>query len=104
MKGYVFVETERKDVLIEKLTANLPVLRTMLHLSQSGFAKLLGMSRQQIVTIENEKRKMARSTFLAVVLIFKSNEETNQLLSVFGIYTEDLEEFIKKKDDRSTDI
>ena len=47
---------------------------------------------------------MTWSTFLAAVLIFKSNEETNQLLSVFGIYTEDLEEFIKKKDDRSTDI
>lgn len=98
------METERKDVLIGKLTANLPVLRTMLYLSQSDFAKLLGMSRQQIVAIENKKRKMTWSTFLAAVLIFKSNEETNQLLSVFGIYTEDLEEFIKKKDDRSTDI
>ena len=98
------METERKDVLIGKLTVNLLVLRTMLHLSQSDFAKLLGMSRQQIVAIENKKRKMTWSTFLAAVLIFKSNEETNQLLSVFGIYTEDLEEFIKKKDDRSTDI
>lgn len=104
MKGYVLVENERKDVLIGKLTANLPVLRTMLHLSQSDFAELLGMSRQQIVAIENKKRKMTWSTFLAAVLIFKSNEETNQLLPVFGIYTEDLEEFIKKKDDRSTDI
>lgn len=104
MKEYVLVENERKDVLIGKLTANLPVLRTMLHLSQSDFAKLLGMSRQQIVAIENKKRKMTWSTFLAAVLIFKSNEETNQLLPVFGIYTEDLEEFIKKKDDRSTDI
>lgn len=98
------MENERKDVLIGKLTANLPVLRTMLHLSQSDFAELLGMSRQQIVAIENKKRKMTWSTFLAAVLIFKSNEETNQLLPVFGIYTEDLEEFIKKKDDRSTDI
>ena len=54
----VFIEIERKDMLIEKLTANLPVLRTMLHLYQSDFAKLLGMSRQQVVAIENKKRKM----------------------------------------------
>lgn len=98
------MENERKDKLIEKLTANLPVLRTMLHLSQSDLAKLLGMSRQQIVAIENKKRKMTWSTFLAAVLIFKSNEETNQLLSVFGIYTDELEEFIKKKDDCNTDL
>lgn len=98
------MEIERKDMLIEKLTANLPVLRAMLHLSQSDFAKLLDMSRQQVVAIENKKRKMIWSTFLAAVLIFKSNEETNQLLSVFGIYTDDLEEFIKKKDDRNTNL
>ena len=88
---------ERKDNLIEKLIANLPVLRTMLHLSQSDFASLLGISRQQVVAIENKKRKMSWPTFLATILIFKSNEATNQLLSVFGIYSDDLDEFIKNK-------
>ncbi len=92
------MEDERRDKLIENLTANLPVLRTMLHLSQSELAKLLGISRQQIVAIETKKRKMTWPTFLAAILIFKSNDETNQLLSVFGIYTDDLEEFITKKD------
>ena len=98
------MDDERKDKLIDNLTANLPVLRTMLHMSQSQLAKLLGMSRQQVVAIENKKRKMTWATFLATVLIFKSNEETNQLLSVFGIYTDDLEEFIKIKEDRNTDL
>lgn len=46
---------------------------------------------------------MTWATFLAVFLFLKNNEETNQLLAVFGIYIEDLEEFIKK-DNRSTDI
>ena len=46
---------------------------------------------------------MTWSTFLVIFLFIKNNEETNQLLVVFGIYTEDLEEFIKK-DNRSTDI
>ncbi len=97
------MENERKDRLVENLTANLPVLRTMLHLTQSDLAKLLGLSRQQIVAIENKTRKMTWATFLAAVLIFRSNEETNQLLSVFGIYTDELEEFIKKKDNRNID-
>lgn len=97
MKRKVYMENNKKDKLIEKLTDNLPVLRTMLKMSQSDFAKLLGLSRQQIVAIETKKRKMSWSIFLAAVLIFRSNEETNKLLSVFGIYTDELEEFIVKR-------
>ncbi len=88
---------ERKEILISNLTNNLPVLRTMLRLSQSDLGKIIGLSRQQIVAIETGKRKMTWPTFLAIVLVFSSNNETKQLLSVFGIYTEELDEFIKNK-------
>ena len=93
------MDNERKEKLVTNLTNNLPVLRTMLHMSQSDLANRLGLSRQQIVSIETKKRRMTWATFLAAVLVFKSNKETNQLLSVFGIYTDELKEFIQKKED-----
>ena len=86
---------ERKEVLISNLTNNLPVLRTMLKLSQSDLGKIIGLSRQQIVAIETKKRKMTWPTFLAIVLVFNGNDETKQLLSVFEIYTEELDGLIK---------
>lgn len=97
------MEDNQRNRLVQNLTANLPVLRATLHLTQSDLAKLLGISRQQIVAIENKTRKMTWSTFLAAVLIFRSNEDTNRLLSVFEIYTDELEEFLKKKGNRNTE-
>jgi len=90
------MQEERKKKLIDNLTNSLPVLRTMLHMSQMDLANMVGVSRQQIVAIEGKKRSMTWAMFLSIVLIFKSNEETNQLLSALGIYTEDLDEFIKQ--------
>lgn len=97
------MEEKKRDKLIQNLIANLPALRATLHLTQSDLAKMLGISRQQIVAIENKARKMKWSTFLAAVLIFRSNEDTDRLLSVFEIYTKELEEFIKNKGKRNTD-
>lgn len=91
------MEEERREILIEKLTNSMPVLRAMLHLSQVDMANILGISRQQVVAIEGKKRKMLWTTFLAIVFIFHNNEETKQLLEVLGIYTEDLEAFITCK-------
>lgn len=91
------MKDERKEVLVEIMTGSLPVLRTMLHLSQMDLANMLGISRQQVVAIENGKRKMSWAIFLSAVLIFRVNEETSQLLSIFGIYTEDLDEFLNRK-------
>lgn len=90
------MQEERKKKLIDNLTNSLPVLRTMLHMSQMDLANMVGVSRQQIVAIEGKKRSMTWAMFLSIVLIFKSNKETNQLLSALGIYTEDLDEFIKQ--------
>lgn len=85
-----------KILELKNLTNSLPVLRTMLHMSQMDLANMVGVSRQQIVAIEGKKRSMTWAMFLSIVLIFKSNEETNQLLSALGIYTEDFDEFIKQ--------
>lgn len=94
---------ERREKLIENLTNSMPVLRAMLHLSQMDLATMLGISRQQVAAIEGKKRKMTWPTFLAVVHIFRSNEETNRLLSVLGIFTDDLNDFLSCKDYRESE-
>lgn len=81
-----------KDLVIENMLKNLTVLRTMLHLSQAELAELIGMGRQSLVSIENRKRKMTWSTFLALLFVFSQNKETNSLLDIFGIYPKELKD------------
>ena len=80
-----------KDAIIEKMTKNLPVLRAKASLSQAQLASLIGVSRQTLVAIETNKRKMAWSTFMSCLLVFHKNTETNLLLKVYDIYTDELE-------------
>ena len=89
-----------REVLIDNLISNLPVLRLKLKMSQTDLAAKLGVSRQQIVALEGRKRKLTWAMFLSIVLIFKSYEDTRKLLSVFEIYDNKIEEFIKSEDNQ----
>lgn len=89
-------EEQRADC-IAKLIKNLPTLRTMLHFSQSDLADRIGVTRQQIVSLETQKRRMTWMTFLAILFVFSENQETRLLLETFGIYTSDLRDFIQSR-------
>ena len=84
-----------KDELIKNMTENLPVLRAKLGITQEDLAEKIGISRSTIVSIENKKREMTWNTFLSLILVFTKNEETNKLLNVMEIYTDELHDFIK---------
>lgn len=84
------IDKQHKDKAIENMVANLPTLRTMLHLSQADLAVLIGVSRQHLAMIENGSRKMTWSTFLSLMFVFTQNKETDTLLSIFGIYSKEL--------------
>lgn len=86
------IDENLKEFAIENMIKNLTVLRTMLHLSQAELAELIGMGRQNFVSIENRKRKMTWSTFLSLLFVFSQNKETNSLLEIFGIYPKELKE------------
>lgn len=86
-----------KNKLIGNLADNLPVLRAKLGLTQEELASMIGVSRHTIISIENKKRKMAWNTFLSLLLVFIKNEETNKLLGILDVYTDELNEFIKRK-------
>ena len=88
---------EIRDVLIEKMTDNLPVLRKKLKLSQDSLAKFIGSSRYTVMLIETKKRRMTWSTFLSLVLLFDKNEETAVLLRALEIYTDELDNMLKQQ-------
>ena len=91
--------SDTREILIDKMTENLPVLRKKLKLSQENLAKFIGNSRYTVMLIETKKRRMTWNTFLSLVLLFDKNEETSVLLKALEIYTEDLDKMIKQQTD-----
>lgn len=91
--------SDTREILIDKMTENLPVLRKKLKLSQENLAKFIGSSRYTVMLIETKKRRMTWNTFLSLVLLFDKNEETAVLLKALEIYTEDLDKMIKQHTD-----
>ena len=74
-----------KERFIDNMADNMPVLRKKLRLSQENLADIIGVSRYTIMLIENKKRKMTWTMFLALFLVFSHNEQTAVLLETFGI-------------------
>lgn len=74
------------------------VLRTMIRLSQAELAQMIGVSRQTIIAMETNKRPISWTSFLSLVLVFSKNQNTNQLLKLYGIYTDELERFLNKRE------
>lgn len=91
--------SDTRDILIDKMTENLPVLRKKLKLSQENLAKFIGSSRYTVMLIETKKRRMTWNTFLSLVLLFDKNEETAVLLRALEIYTDELDNMIKQQTD-----
>lgn len=91
--------SDAREILIDKMTENLPVLRKKLKLSQEKLAKFIGSSRYTVMLIETKKRRMTWNTFLSLVLLFDKNEETAVLLRALDIYTEELDNMIKQQPD-----
>lgn len=89
------MQEERKEYYLNKLIENLPVLRAKLQLSQQELANVLGVSRQQIVAIENGKRNMSWNIFLSLLLIFSRNKETKEMLRFFDVWNDELISFIE---------
>lgn len=91
------MDEEKKTMLIKNMTDNLPTLRKKMDITQQTLASMLGISRATLVSIENRRTTMSWNMFLSLLLIFSKNTETDKLLNVLEIYTDDLTDFIKHK-------
>lgn len=89
-----------KDLLIKKLTNNLPILRAKSQISQEELASIIGISRQTYSSIETMKRKMSWSTFLTLVLFFGCNEGTATMLDGMGILSSELNDLLSTNNRR----
>lgn len=83
-----------KEEYIKTMAENLPSLRMRLGLNQDELAELVGSSRQMLSLIERGVRPMTWSTFLSMLYVFRSNEETREMMAFLGIYTDELANFL----------
>ncbi len=75
-----------RQLLIDKLTSELPILRAKLGISQEDISKRVGISRQTYSLVEGKKQKMTWVTFMALLSFFEHNPQTKELLSRIGFY------------------
>ena len=85
-------EIEKRTRLMDRLTSNLPILRAGIGASQSIVAEKIGISRQTYNSIENGKREMNWTTFVALVAFFRSNEATREMLTKMDEFNSEIEE------------
>ena len=93
---------ETREVLIDRMVENLPVLRRKLKLSQETLAQIIGSSRYTVMLIETKKRRLTWNTFLSLVLLFEKNEDTAVLLRALGLYTDELDAYFKRDSEIQT--
>ncbi len=87
---------ELKNIYIERMSENLPVLRAKMGVTQSELAGIAGISRQTILAVEKQQRQMTWNMFLALLYIFTANSKTAPLVDLFEIRTEELLNNIQK--------
>lgn len=83
------MQNEYVDCMIK----NMPVLRASVDLTQEQLGVKLGVSRQTIVAIENEKSPLTWSLYLALVCVFYQYDNSKKLLESFELFDG---EFIRK--------
>ena len=93
-----------KDKYTDLMAESLPTLRMRLGINQDELAELIGSSRQMLSLIERKIRPMMWDTFMSIMYIFRSNDETRDMMVFMGLYTDELVEFMNislgsKKDD-----
>lgn len=84
---------EEKLSLCRTMASNLSTLREKARLTQDELADKLGLSRQTISAIENEKRDMQWSTFTVLIMYFAANQEIRQIMVAMRIMTDNVEKF-----------
>ncbi len=89
-----------REVLIDRMTDNLPTLRKKANITQVELAEMIGVSKFTVLAIEKRQRRMTWNTFLSLMLVFTKNKETDKMLTLFEIYTDEFNNFIKNREEK----
>ena len=80
--------SSKRQELIDTLIIELPVLRARIGASQADISERIGISRQTYNAIENGKKSMSWTVFLALYAVFINDERTLQMLNSIDIFRE----------------
>ena len=86
----------QQNVLISKMTGELPVLRARLGISQDTLARVIGISRQTLSSIESKRREMSWTIFIALFGFFEQNDQTSLMLSQIPGFMDSLNNVINQ--------
>lgn len=89
-----------KTAYIDKLAENLSMLRAKAGVTQGDVADRIGIARQTYSAIECGRNKMSWNTFMSLILFFKENAQTKEVIKLLGIYTDELENYIRVENQR----
>lgn len=84
-----------KTAYIDKLAENLSMLRAKAGVTQGDVADRIGIARQTYSAIECGRSRMSWNTFMSLILFFKENAQTKEVIKILGIYTKELESYIR---------
>ncbi|MDR1001984.1 MAG: hypothetical protein LBL82_01755 [Oscillospiraceae bacterium] len=70
----------------DKMAGYLPVLRAAANITQNQLAKKLAVTRPTIMSIETRKRPLQFHLYLAMVLVFMQDDDSNKLLESFELF------------------
>ncbi len=90
------LSAEEQQAYINALTEALAPLRAKIGISQSELAYLAGVSRQTYSAIENGRKPMSWSSYLSLVMLFDSVQETHRMLRDMRAFPEDMVERFNK--------
>lgn len=83
-----------KNAYIVKLTENLTMLRAKAGVTQEEVADVIGIARQTYSAIECGRKPMSWNIFMSLMLFFKENTQTKDIIKLLNVYTPELENFI----------
>ena len=86
-----------RDELIMTLTAELPVMRARLGMSQEVMASAIGVSRQTYSAIETRTKKMSWTMFMALIAVLDMNEATSVMLDQIPDFIQTIRQLTEKK-------
>lgn len=91
INDYIFPD-DKKAILIDILTENLPVLRAKIAITQEDLSEIVGISRQTYSAIETKKRRMSWNVFLSLIMFFTHNDKTAPIIESIGAFPDELME------------